>query len=36
MAQFASKKGKHQKWMAKADKIVYGLHKPKPNPDYLD
>jgi len=36
MAEFASKKGFHQKWMANADKFVYGVHQPKPNPDFLD
>jgi len=36
MAELASKKGLHQKWMAKADRLVYGAHKPAPKPDYLD
>jgi len=36
MAAWASKKGPHQRWMAKADRFVYGPHKPVLNPDYLD
>lgn len=36
MANIASKQGAHQRWMAYADRVVYGPHKPAPNPDYLD
>lgn len=36
MSEIASVKGPHQKWMADAERLVYGRHKPKPNPDYLD
>ena len=35
MAEAASIKGPHQRWMAQADRVVYGLHKPSPDPDYL-
>jgi ferredoxin len=36
MAFFASRKGPHQRWMARADRIIYGPHEPAENPDYLD
>ena len=36
MANIASKKGPHQRWMAKADRMIYGSHKPGKSPDYLD
>ncbi len=36
MAEMAAIKGPHQKWMAVADRLVYGIHKPAPAPDYLD
>ena len=36
MGNIASIKGRHQHWMAQADRIIYGPHKPAPDPDYLD
>jgi ferredoxin len=34
-AKIASVKGPHQGWLAWAERAVYGKHKPKPFPDYL-
>jgi reductive dehalogenase len=34
-ARIASIKGPHQGWLAWAERAVYGNHKPKPFPDYL-
>jgi len=36
MAELASRRGPHQRWMALADKLLYGAHQPAPSPDYLD
>lgn len=36
MAEAASHAGPHQRWMAKADRLVYGKHQPAARPDYLD
>jgi len=35
-ARLASIKGPHQRWMAWADRVVYGKHRPKAPPDFLD
>lgn len=35
-AEMATFKGPHQKWMARADRLVYGKHKPQKPPDFLD
>lgn len=35
-AALASVKGPHQRWMAWAERAVYGRHKPAPFPDYLE
>lgn len=34
-AELASEKGPHQRFMAWADRVVYGKHQPAPPPDYL-
>ena len=36
MGWFASQKGPHQGWMAKAEKLIYGSYKPKAPPLFLD
>ena len=36
MSEAASHTGPHQRWMAQADRLVYGKHQPAANPDYLD
>jgi ferredoxin len=35
-ANFASVNGPHQRWLAKAERAVYGRHKPKSFPGFLD
>jgi ferredoxin len=36
MADLAAMKGLHQKWMAKAEKVIYGRFRSQPRPSYLD
>ncbi len=36
MASFAAIPGRHQSWMAKAEKIVYGKFKGAPRPEFMD
>jgi hypothetical protein len=36
MAEIASKKGKHQRFMAWAERAVYGKYKPALSPEYLE